>query len=343
MVAQVPVSPTLLDMIVQLIRRRGPIPWLDWLPLAAIATENPESLTAALNRLSLEDQFDLITLLRKSDAGPLADALLIVLAERAGEITDLQMRQFILEDAVRARDRQALALETIRERLATRVDGVRNRLQDGFDLAGEIIRLERELAEIRSKEEDQDERFARVHELEMEIVRLETRQRLLAHYDEEARKRYRDKLKDEIQDLQKRKDKLEESIAQVIGERNNIQEKVQKCERKLQENQLDLNAARDRLAQLERKVEQMQKDLDDVRNEETNLQNQKENIDRQIRQLQQNNDVLKSTLKSERKKLQELEAAAQRAGMAELERKVREVYALLPDDLADQALLPSSR
>lgn len=343
MVARVPASSTLRDVVIGLIHRRGPIPWLDWLPLAQTASEDPEALTTVFNQLSLEDQFDLINLLRRPDAGPLADALLIVLAGRAGEIADLQVRQFILEDAIQARDHQASALQMIRERLITRVESAKSRLQPDFDLAEEIISLERELAEIRSKEEDQDERFARVHELEMEILRLETRQRLLAHYDEKARKRDRDKLKAEVEALQAQKAELEEAIARVIGQRNGALEEVQKRERELHKNQRDLQTARERLAQLEHQAREAQESLKAVLAEQANLQNQQQEIARQIRQLEQDNKSRRNSLEGERKKLKELEIAAQRAGMVELEHKVREVYALLPDDLADQALRPGNR
>jgi len=341
MMTGIPVNPTLRDLVSSFLRRREPIPWLDWLPLAEVGADTPERLVAAFNELSLEQQFDLVGLLRKPDAGPLADAILIALARYAAEIQDDQVRQFVLEDASQSRAHQAAALEKIREQLSAQVAAARDRLQADFDLAQEIVRLENELADIRQREHNQDERFARVHELELEILRLETRRRILSHYDEAERRRYREELQAEVEALQQRKMALEEAIAAAIGERDKRLKDVRAKEQELQTRQAELQAAQSRLAALEQQVREAEAHLKKARNQQNDLQNRLQEIQAQIRQVEQDNRQRENLVKAERKKLAELQEAARWSGMAELERRVQEVYALLPDDLADRAFSPS--
>jgi len=341
MMTGIPVNPTLSDLVSSYLRRQEPIPWLDWLPLAKIAAETPKQLAAAFNKLSLDQQFDLINLLRMPDAGPLADAIVIALARYAAEIQDDQVRQFILKDASQSRAHQASVLEKIREQLAAQVTAARNRLQANFDLAQEIVRLEQELAEIRQREHDQDERFARVHELEQEILTLEVRWRNLAEYDEAKRRHYLEELQAEVEALQQRKMALEDAIAVAIGAQDKSLKDVHAREQELQTRQAELQAAQSRLTTLEQQVREAEAHLKAARNQQIDLQNSLQKIQEQIRQLEQYNRQRENLMKAERKKLAELQEAARRSGMAELERKVQEVYALLPNDLADRAFSPS--
>ena len=285
----IPVNPTLRDLVSSFLRRREPIPWLDWLPVAEIAADTPERLVAAFNELSLEQQFKLINLLRMPDAGPLADAILIALARYEAEIQDEQVRQFVLKDASQSRAHQASVLEKIREQLAAQVAAARNRLQADFDLAKEIVRLEQELAEIRQREYDQDERFARVHELELEILRLETRRRILTHYDEAERRRYHEALQAEVEALQQRKTALEEAIAAAIGEREKRLKEVQGRESELQTKQSELQAVQSRLDALEQQVRETEDRLRETRDQQANLQNRLQEIQVQSGQMEQSN------------------------------------------------------
>ncbi|GIV64042.1 MAG: hypothetical protein KatS3mg045_1381 [Bellilinea sp.] len=338
MTTSMPVDLTFRDLVISYLRRRGEIPWLDWLPLAQVASETPERWVAAFNQLSLEDQFDLVGFLRMPQAGPLAGALLLVLAHHADEIKDEQVRQFILEDAVEMRAHQASALQVIRTQLATQVAAAQERLQPAFDLADEIIRLEKELADIRRQEHDQDERFAQVHQLELEILRLETRRRILADYNEDERIRYREELRAEVDAMHQRKKEIEESIGRLIEQRAKVLAEVQTWQQRLQVTQKELQAALSNLNQLQQQVQEAQARINAASAEQRNLINQQQEIAAKIEKLDEDNRLRKSSLEDEKKKLKELEMAAQRSGLVELEQKVREVYAMLPDDLGDQSL-----
>ena len=289
MMTGIPVNLTLRDLVSSYLRRQEPIPWLDWLPLAEIAADTPERLAAAFNELALKQQFDLVGLLRMPDAGPLADAIVIALARYAAEIQDDQVRQFILEDASQSRAHQASVLEKIREQLAAQVTAARNRLQADFDLAQEIVRLEQELAEIRQREYDQDERFARVHELEHEILTLEVRRRKLAEYDEAKRRHYLEALQAEVEALQQRKTALEEAIAAAIGEREKRLKEVQGRESELQTKQSELRDAQSRLDALEQQVRETEDRLRETRDQQANLQNRLQEIQVQSGQMEQSN------------------------------------------------------
>lgn len=344
MIIQEHASGDIDDLLVNFLRfgQRGmEISWLDWLPLARLVAEMPEHWPEALNRLELRDQFTLVELLRAPDAGPLADALLLLLAESANEIRDEQVRQHILEDAVPAREHQISALETVREQLNEKVQHNRQRLQEDFDLAAEIVRLERELADIRRQEHDLDERFAQVHALEQEILRLKTRLRILQHYDLEQRQAELARLQEEVEALQKRKDALEQAIAKAIGQRDRLLQEVQAMENECRIREQELQATQARVAELKQQLQNLEGRLRAAADEQIRLQNSQQDIQAQIRQMEDDNRRREAALKAERKKLQELQEATRRSGMAELECKVREVYALLPDDLADQALSPT--
>ncbi len=337
------------DLMISFLRRREPIPWLDWLPLAEIAADTPEQLAPTLNTIDLDEQFDLVNLLRMSDAGPLAHAVIITLAQYAGEIKDVQVRQYILMDTVDSWDRTASTLNKIHKRLSERVIADRQRLQEDFDLACEITRLERELADIRAKEHDQDERFARVHQLELEIQRLETRRRILTSYNETERRRYLETLQDKITPLQQRKTELEQAIADAMSnvrtmectlqeKRNELQKAAQlraDLERQVQEKENELE-------QRKRELEQRMEELKTARRHYEDVQRRLQELQSQVERLEKEKQEKEALLKKEQQKLAELQKAAERSGRAELECKIQEVYALLPEDLVDRAV-PTNR
>jgi DNA repair exonuclease SbcCD ATPase subunit len=337
------------DLMISFLSRRQPIPWLDWLPLAEIAVDTPEQLAPTLNTIELDKQFDLVNLLRMPDAGPLAHTIIITLAQYAGEIEDVQVRQYILMDTVDSWDCTASTLNKIHERLSERVIAKRKCLQKGFELAREITCLERELADIRAKEHDQDERFARVHQLELEIQRLETRRRILTSYNETERRHYLETLQAEIIPLQQRKTELEQAIADAMSNMRTMERTLQEKRNELQEAaQLRADLERqvqekeNELEQRKRELEQRMRELKTARCHHEDVQKRLQELQSQVERLEKEKQEKEALLKKEQQKLEELQKAAQRSGRAELERKIQEVYALLPEDLVDRAV-PTSR
>lgn len=326
------------------LQRRNPIEWLEWLPLAQIAAEAPAAWVGAFDRLSLEQQFTLLELLRQPASGPLADSLAILLATYVGEIGDEQVRQYALDDAQAAHERQDARLRELQNRwqpLIAQEEQARQRLQQGFDMAVEIQRLEAVLADLRRQENDQDERFARVHELERDCLRLETHRRILAHYDEDERRRHLDGLRAEVNARQERKAELEQAIAVAMGERDGRQREVEGLQRQLDAIARELETGRSQWLQLQQDMSRGADELARQQELSRRLGQEREQLRSQTTQLEQQVRALQTSLQAERDRLRELQASSQRAGMAELERKVREVYALLPDDLADRAMPPT--
>ena len=70
---------------------------------------------------------------------------------------------------------------------------------------------------------------------------------------------------------------------------------------------------------------------------EQRLLQEREQLRGQTMQQEQQERELRASLQAEQSRLRQLREASERAGMTELEQKVRELYALLPADLADQS------
>ena len=215
------ISPELMSLVKSFLKRKGKINWIDWLPLAEIGVNSPEQWIAAFNALdSTSTRDELLQLLGQPGSGPLADALLILLAQYALQINDEQIRDFVVEDVSQAIERtsdRVKALENECEPLKAQADWMADRLKQGFDLAAEIIRLESRLAELRAEEHSKAEEYDRIHALEREIIRLETFRRSFAGYDMAERNRYKEELEAETTDLRKRKETMQQVIAGEIG------------------------------------------------------------------------------------------------------------------------------
>lgn len=243
---------TLIDA---LLARTATPDWLDWLPLLQTAADAPVAYLTAFQELSLEQQFQLIECLRLPGSGPLADGLLILLASRAEEIEDQQVRLYLLEDAQDAWERHRQRLETLQahlEPLTEAVTEARQRLEESFEQAQEIIRLEQALAQLQARETEAQAQRSRIDTLRQHLAGW--RDILEAGPAEESR-------------LREEQDRLRQAVAEQ--------------ERRLQEQ-------RDALA-------------------------------------------------DQRRQLEALEAASRQAGLDAVTDKVREVYALLPADLADRS------
>lgn len=334
------VSPDLLNLINSYFRRSDQIGWLDWLPLAEIAAESPEKWVAAFNTLSVEKQYDYLDLLRDSHAGPLADTLLAILAQSALEISDEQVRDFILEDAQKAHDRTAQRLQVLAERvlpLKEQVAWAEERLTKGFDLGQEITRLEAKLAELRARECGSDEEFARVHALEREIIRLETRRRILASYDTNGRIRYREELQAEVEAHSQRKDALERTIAEQIVRRDTVRREVAGLLAEQETIQAECDSGVNRVTTLSAAVEQLKHAAASAKAEVERIRLEHSSLLAEIERQEHNKRESRTYIEHSRTKLEDLQREAAQSGFSQVEAKIREVYSLLPPDQADGA------
>lgn len=329
----------LTNLINSYLKRSKHINWLEWLPLTEVVAETPERWVEAFNQLSEEKQYDFIDLLRDEQSGCLADGLLIVLAAHAYEISDEQVRQFVLEDAEHARSRHISRIQVIRDRMepmSLQLAGAKERLQEGFDLTQEITNLEHQLAETRARENKQDEKFAQIHALERDILRMETRKRILEHYDEPARTSYLNEMKHEIESLDQRKASLEQAIAEIIGKRDALKREVAASESELKALEIEIESLRSRGEETKKGLARLRDVFENTRKEEEGFKAEHIRLMESVEQNEKKNREVKGRIDASRKRLLELEKEAKESRLDDLERRIREVYSLLPADNADR-------
>jgi len=321
-------------------KRAEDIQWMDWLPLAEATTETPELCTSALNRLRSKQQYALINLLRQSQSGPLPDIVLTIFAANALAIEDEQVRQIILKYAQSAYARHQERLQALRDKimpLAVQVQGAQQRLAEEFDCVAEIARLEARLAEIRCQENDQDEKFARVHALERDILCMETRKILLTHYDEAERSAYLQQLTDETLVLEKRNDDLDKRIGQAIGKRDTLHEEVQKMEKDHHEYEIEQAAMAVRISQLVEGIAQLKQSLEKNHFEAEELAKEHSKLIQEVENQSLYNREAQTRIAAVRKQLEELQAEARESGLNEIDNSITQLFAMLPQDCADRA------
>ncbi|RJX18191.1 MAG: hypothetical protein C4575_11100 [Desulforudis sp.] len=314
------------------------IHWLDWLPLAELALANPAEWVVSFNRLDNDGRNGIISLLRDPHAGTLADSLLVALATCASEIENDQWREYVLEDAVAAHERNADRLTSLRvqaELVARQIAGAEARLLPGFDAAAEISALEKRLTLIRQEEDRLNEQFHEIHRLEREILQSDLRRRVLAQYRFDARQKYLDELQVENQNLDARKNDLENQVNVAKLSRDDAAAKVSSLEAErlaLESEQADQLA---RLDSIQQSMDELRAKQDhtlvEIRQKEEELRHlttEAEQAERTIREIS-------PRIEKMRQQLSMLEVQARTAGLADLESEVSRVYAMLPDDNAD--------
>lgn len=195
----------------------GPVDWDAWLPVAIAAADDATMLGQAMQSLTLDEQYDLLSRL-KEDGGPVADYLVCALAERAETVTDEQVRSYLLGDSSEALARRQDSLRRLAERLRATGDRLDAQRQEGFDAAHEVTALTARLADLRSAELEPG--LQRMADLEWEIHRLQVLQSRLAGYDPVAREAERARLADETSALVARRDETERQVAAEIRARD---------------------------------------------------------------------------------------------------------------------------
>jgi chromosome segregation ATPase len=321
--------------------RSAPVPVLDWLPLVEVALDAPAGWAAVFAALRVEQQFDLIDRLRADGAGPWAEALLLILSTHALEIADEQVRADVLADAEVAAERRTARGAALRERLealASTVGRASDRLRDGFDVAGEMAALEARLARLRSQAHEREGDFARMFELEHEILRAETQIGVLERYDAQERQRVRDELRAEATALSERKSTLEAEVGRATAERDRVRHDVVEMQGAHAAAIAELDALRAESTSLSTSVPRLRVQTEALRTETARLRAEQEALATEAAGLGEAQRAAAEGLAAERRRMEELAAAARGAGAEEIERKVQEVLAMLPPDAVDQAL-----
>jgi chromosome segregation ATPase len=330
-----------LQLALSYLRRPAPVSALDWLPLAEAALAEPHHWAEAFGALRVDQQYDLTELLRADEAGPLAETLLMALSLHASDITDEQVRADVLADAQVAAERREARLTALRERAAALAGAAgrgEDRLREGFDVAAEMAGLEARLAALRAQAHGRDGDFARMYELEHAILREETRMGVLARYDEAERRRTLAALRAQAGALAEHRSALEEEIVGAQAERDTLQHRVQELSARAAEVGAERDALRGQADDLEGAVPRLHAEAEELRGRVTRLRQEKRAVDADIASLGEHGRKAAATLAAERARLRELADAARTAGMGEIERRIQELFQLLPADAADQAL-----
>jgi chromosome segregation ATPase len=330
------------DLVRSYLHRSMPVPPLDWLPLAEVALDQPHQWVLAFTGLRIDQQYDLTDRLRADGAGPWAETLLIALSAHAREIADEQVRADVLGDAQVAAERRAARIGALRQRaeaLATAVERGADRLRDGFDVASELAALEARLAELRARANERDGDFARMFEVEHEILREETRLAVLARYDEAGRRRLLGELRGEAGALRDRKAALETEVVAATAERDRLRHETGELQAAASAAATERDTLRAAAATHASDVPRLRAEAEELRMRAAQLNAEHRAVAAEVAAFGEQSREAAERLSAERARLEELAAAARAAaGMEEIERKIQEVFALLPDDAADQAV-----
>lgn len=300
--------------------------WDDWLPIAGVAIANPGDWITAVQSLGEQEQYTLLESLR-DDAGPFADALLLLTARHAQDIEDPQVRDFLLSDALDSSDRRTSLMAEQRTSMQQLVGQMEARHSKQFDIAEEVGKLERRVNELRAAEIDTE--FERVHVLEREIMRLETFQRSLTSYDVAAREAHREELDRETGILREQRTRAEKEVANAIAERDEAQRGAVESNQQLVGLQEELEALRAETASSTQtiagttiEVHGLRREKNERKQELAVLERERAELDRQIAE--------------DADRIKELRDSPTAQAAEELANKVREVFDLLQPDLAER-------
>lgn len=329
--------------LIQAILQKGTAnTWADWIPLSIAAVEAPDNWIDAFVRLRMKQQFDLLNIMADPAAGPVADALLLQLAAQAHRLDDDQVRQNTLDYAATAFERRTAQLNWLEDQLQPLTAAVENanlRMKEGFDLAGVITQLEKQLTEIR-RQDNLEDRFNDLHALESKIIRLETFRRSLQRYESDRPKReaYLDDLKQETEKLRLQKEGLEETVTAALVEVNRLREETKHQEKSLAEIQHEKEKLMHTQADLAQRIASLREEQASLTAEKSQREKERQAILGEFERLQRDVAERDNIIRTERKNLETLRIEAERSQSTRLLERIDEIYALLPQDRADEAL-----
>ena len=348
--------PLEMAQLVRVLLRRSNargVGWLEWMPVALSALTLPDGWLEAFNRLGSEERFALVDALAHPHSGALADALLLVLCEHADRISDEQVRQHVLQEAEPGFERQEERLRAARlqaEALGILSDGTRRRLGGEFDVAEEILRLEREIAQMRGGEFDVDEPFSRLYALEGEIARLEARRGALQGYDFEARRSHAEALRLDLERSRRERSELDAAITQRNSELVPLRDGVAQLRgqadglaaeaSRLEAERRDLEGA---CGRAEQGLAASRAAVEAARQRQAQAEEEARRLQQEAAEAERRRDEIEAVCRRERGRLEELRGAAQLAGQAEIVERIAEIYRMLPSDSAEEGFARARR
>lgn len=299
----------------------GPVDWDAWLPVAMAAADDPTVLGQAMQSLTLDEQYDLLSRL-KDDGGPVADYLVCALAERAEAVTDEQVRSYLLADSSEALARRQSSLRRLAESLRATGDRLDAQRQQGFDVAGEVTSLTARLADLRSAELEPG--LQRMADLEWEIHRIQVLQSRLSGYDPDAREAERARLADETSALVARRDETERQVAAAIRARDEALAALAAVDDSLERTRAEVEHA-------ERQHGEAVARLERERGSASSAAGRLEAVRAELRRVREQVEQLNGELS----RLRDLEISPAGEQAKALAEQVRALYGSLPADDAD--------
>ncbi len=338
--------PPLVRLLAAFLSRRDVITWSEWLPVVEIAAATPQEWVSAFCTLNAADQGALLDLLRPSEAGPLADALLTMLAARFDKVEDEHIRQLLLEEgaSVYARNaEQCLHLQEQASVLSESVGEISDRLHQGLDAALHVQRLQEELFRLRADENVQDPQLQELYALETEVARLEVQKRISSRYDWEARQKHLRQLQLNVEEINYRKQSLETDISDATEEENALTKALGELAESYSEIQNEISGLHNEVRKVEQaysKSQQQARALDDklrgAQQDICKFKEERARIAEELKKVEQEHRQFDELRRNEYSRLKELHTGASSANAREIVQKIDEIFQLLPVDKADE-------
>ena len=137
--------------------------------------------------------------------------------------------------------------------------------------------------------------------------------------------------------LREQKEAMQRAIAARLEQRDTLRREVAVLQAELDNLQVERDSGLSLNAELSGAVEQLKNAITATSAEVERLRLEKAGLLSDIEGQEQSNREAGKRIKEARSRLDELREEAEQAGFARLEEKIREVYALLPQDQADAA------
>lgn len=324
---------SLSDALRALARDGRPLDWDAWYPLAQAAASDPQALIEAVGGLGEEDQYALLDHL-KTDAGPLADYLLVTLAAHPAVFSDEQVTVYALADSAEALARRRNSLAQLAESLTTGIQTLDERRAAGFDAAAAIAELETRRNALRAEQIESGHR--ELSELEWEIDRLEILRARLGDYDPVERRARREELAVETTRLREERVDVENEVAEGLRQRDESQTVVDELQTRLGAVTAERSALEAQQAELAAQVADASAAIDGLRADGIRAAEQSAALLEEHARLEQN-------LRAEEARLEQLRASPLDEAAQRLRDEIRSLYAQLPDDDADPMFRSAGR
>jgi chromosome segregation ATPase len=312
---------------------------LDWLAVAELAWADPPGFARSFSALRDELQYALVHLFIR-DPNPVAASMAGLLASVRDSILDDQLRLEVTEAARQILEQtpgRLAQLQDRRDELARQVEAGRARLEPGYDVQGEILRLEARLHELAGQAILRDDvALRRVLELEREIHLAEVRIRVLEHHDEPGRRAALAALSGDLAAATERVATLNEQCLEQEGRLSRARADLARRESDRLARETELASVEARIRDLDSALRPHRTAMDALSVQLEQLRSEQATLGEQRHRLEREQASLGATLEKERMYLADLEAAASQHPLADLPQRIQELMASLPRDQVDR-------